>query len=545
MMKKWTRYMLLMSVLLVQALSSCSLIDEPTNEENADVTASLAFRVSTNRVTTRMSESVTQQTGFRGIQDLWLFPFDNEDHSKGGSSSDATNMKSVNSSLHFYLDDRSAKIPEGTTHFLCYCRAVPEDGDFVNGKINVNNVSATFTSVTTSNITFSPEQICPSTNVTDEAKYIAEYLTEIAKAIPEEKKDFFRKFVNEGRPVACSSTNVGKLAAWASLAENGGVNLSSLSNTYDDDDDDYHYPSSIKLPEGAAVVRWMKPEGESGYRFVPQVQTTPEDNINSLDRFIYPPELYYYAYSPIKTSEESQKDNYQTKTSWEELLDEYDDGYGVMNSSVHSVAIVDPLNYAVGCLQIGLVTSKTLDDAAATPKTITLGATTFPLTAVFVSGQYPQGYDFTPKDATDERIIYDNVITGFSMGAAPSEVPSSGELPNYTNTLVLQSKDGATVRFALEFTNDSGEDFEGANGIVFAGTKFYMVGTIEVTTGHTGDEDYMNRVFTKDRVTRGIVNISSLKQAYTYLPDLLDPRLEIGIKLVPEWIQATTTNVAL
>ena len=88
-------------------------------------------------------------------------------------------------------------------------------------------------------------------------------------------------------------------------------------------------------------------------------------------------------------------------------------------------------------------------------------------------------------------------------------------------------------------------EHEGANGIVFAGTKFYMVGTIEVTTGHTGDEDYMNRVFTKDRVTRGIVNISSLKQAYTYLPDLLDPRLEIGIKLVPEWIQATTTNVAL
>lgn len=533
MMKKWTRYMLLMSVLLVQALCSCSLIDEPTNEEYADVTASLAFRVSTNRSTTRMTESVTQQTGFRGIQDLWLFPFNSDGESIGGSSSDLTNMKPVNGSLHFYLDDRSAKIPEGTTRFLCYCRAVPEDDYFVNGKINVNNVSAASTSVTTSTITFSPEQICPSTTVTVEANNIAEYLTEIAKAIPEEKKDFFRKFVNEGRPVACSSTNVGKLAAWATSNE---ITLPENSEGLSG------YPASINLPDGAAVVKW----NTTTEKFEPQTVTTTEVNINRLDRFIYPPELYYYAYSPIRTSEESQKDNYQSKTSWEELLDEYDDGYGVMNSSVHSVAIVDPLNYAVGCLQIGLVTSKTLNDAAETPKAITLDDnTTFPLTAVFVSGQYPQGYDFTPKDGTDEHIIYDKEIEGFSMRAAPSEVPASGELSNYTNTLVLQSKDGAPVRFALEFTNDSGADFEGANGIVFAGTKFYMVGTIEVTTGHTGDKDYMNRVFTKDRVTRGIVNISSLKQAYTYLPDLLDPRLEIGIKLVPEWIQATTTNVAL
>ena len=299
------------------------------------------------------------------------------------------------------------------------------------------------------------------------------------------------------------------------------------------------YPASISLPDGVAVIKW----NNTSKVFDIQVETTTSASVNSLNRFIYPAELWYYANSRIKTSVSSQIENFDK--SWDVVLAGYETDNGVMDGSVHSVAIKDPLSYAVGCLQIGLVTSKTLDDAAATPKTITLGATTFPLTAVFVSGQYPQGYDFTPKDATDERIIYDNVITGFSMGAAPSEVPSSGELPNYTNTLVLQSKDGATVRFALEFTNDSGEDFEGANGIVFAGTKFYMVGTIEVTTGHTGDEDYMNRVFTKDRVTRGIVNISSLKQAYTYLPDLLDPRLEIGIKLVPEWIQATTTNVAL
>ena len=75
--------------------------------------------------------------------------------------------------------------------------------------------------------------------------------------------------------------------------------------------------------------------------------------------------------------------------------------------------------------------------------------------------------------------------------------------------------------------------------------KFYLVGSIQVTTGHAGTEAYKNRVFTKDYITQGVVKIESLKQAYTYLPDLLDPRLEVTLKLEPDWIQSTTTNVPL
>ena len=55
----------------------------------------------------------------------------------------------------------------------------------------------------------------------------------------------------------------------------------------------------------------------------------------------------------------------------------------------------------------------------------------------------------------------------------------------------------------------------------------------------------MKRVFTKGYTTVGTVRITSLEEAYTYLPDLLDPRLEVGIKLITEWIQSSTTNVPL
>ena len=150
-------------------------------------------------------------------------------------------------------------------------------------------------------------------------------------------------------------------------------------------------------------------------------------------------------------------------------------------------------------------------------------------------------------DNVDEKIIYDKKISGFSMGDAKRMSASSSTTPAptaYTNTLVLQTKDDAEVRFALEFTNNSGKDFQGYNGKVFQGAKFYLVGTIRPNY-IASEGEHTKRVFTKDFITRGTVIIRSLQQAYTYLPDLLDPRLEIGIRLVPDWIQVTTTNVPL
>ena len=291
------------------------------------------------------------------------------------------------------------------------------------------------------------------------------------------------------------------------------------------------------------MVKW----NETDKKFEPQTVTTTEVNINRLDRFIYPAELWYYANSRIKTSANSQKENY-ILTDWSKVLAKYENDNAVMDVNVKSVAIKEPLSYAVGCLQIGLVVNSTLADADGTMITLSAGNSgtdaTFPLTAVFVSGQHAQAFDFTAaKDDNNEQIIYDKEITGISMGTATTASLSAATPTAYTNTLVFQTKDGQNVRFALEFTNNSGQDFMGSNGIVFNGTKFYLMGTIEVPVGQT--DDWKKRAFTKNYTTRGTVRISSLKHAYTYLPDLLDPRLEIGIKLIPDWILATPTNVPL
>lgn len=71
------------------------------------------------------------------------------------------------------------------------------------------------------------------------------------------------------------------------------------------------YPRDINLPDGAAALRW------TGNKFVPQMQTTTLDDINSVSRFVYPPALYYFVESGIWTSNSARTFNdYKDKNHW-------------------------------------------------------------------------------------------------------------------------------------------------------------------------------------------------------------------------------------
>ena len=557
MMMKSEKIGCIVTMLMALFVLSCTS-DETLSSTDSLETAPvcLAMNVSTNSASTRMTAEMTQQTGYRGIQDQRLFPFAadalNNNLIVSGKQPLSTYITDLNKyneeldNLH-YFDDRSVKVPNGTVAFLCYCRATPSGSKFVNGSLITNIIKKNdeveldlLSSSTTSDIQFEPEKIHNSTAVETTLTNIADYLTAIAAAVKATpgKEDIYRILTTGSstetlKPhthlLACSSTNVAKLAEWVAAE---GVTLPTPTTTITG------YPASINLPDGIAVVKWNYTSNE----FEPQVQTnTDVNNINSLNRFVYPAELYYYANSRIKTSRKSIKLDYSNK-SWADVLAKYDSGYGKMDVLINSVAIIDPLSYAVGCLQVGLNVQSTLEDAAGEPITLTSGENaSFPLTAILISSQFAQGYDFTPKGA-DECIIYDPTIEGgISMGGSIVSTPTTPS--KYTNTLVLQTKNGENVRFALEFENNSGVDFQGINGTVFKGTKFYLVGQIKVPVDQ--DQDYKKRVFTKNHITKGVVTISSLKEAYTYLPDLLDPRLEVGIQLIPDWIQSTTINVPL
>lgn len=420
------------------------------------------------------------------------------------------------------------------------------------------------------------------TDETTVAEELAAYLTSIANATTAENKTWkddafdaslkllYKNFINElsegvGAPLPGSTANV---KAWVTELKNTLNGLTSLT----DDDVDIKtaiiaaidansakldadqtnngwkgFPASLGLPDGAAVVRW---DGE----FVPETQTTTVADINNIDRFTYPAEIYYYGNSLLMVSDADLSGNFRDKNKWAKVDDKDTDpavldGFkaGLVTGTTSTVAMKDPLQYGVSLLKVYFHAKESplLDSKGVTHALGTVGDENFPLTGVIVGGQLPVGFDFTPESAMqgysefNMRFIYDNQFESgstFYLTAADA---------GPTNTLVLQSYDHKSLKLVLEFTNNSDTAFEGLNGTVYPGTKFYLVGEIVPKSVDVDPEVYDNRVFTQDHITTVSVTVNSLAKAYNVLPNLMSPRLEMGIELTPKWEQATTTDVIL
>ena len=387
-------------------------------------------------------------------------------------------------------------------------------------------------------------------------------------------KLLFKNFTNQlsdevGEVLPGSSANI---KAWVTLLR---TSLNALSLTENSDDaqirdkiienideqlskldpstgDWKNFPASLHLPDGAAVVRW------DGEKFVPETQTTTIADINNLDRLTYPAEIYYYGNSPTWVSSEKLSDNFSSKDKWkkESPTDEAAvlSGFtqGPVASSTKTVAMFDPLEYGVAQLKVQLqkTESSTLQDSQ--NNDVTVGGNKFKLTGIIVGGQLPVGFDFRPEtiypvySEADMRFIYDNKVnTNGTDNNEPFYLSSSAiDATKYVQTLVLQSYTGRSLKLVLEFENNSESDFKGNNGTVYRGTKFYLVGEVEPKSDSKKPKA-SDRVFTQDHITTVNVTVTSLAKAYNVLPNLMSPRLEMGLELTPKWVQATTTDVIL
>ena len=317
------------------------------------------------------------------------------------------------------------------------------------------------------------------------------------------------------------------------------------------------FPASKFLPDGAAVVRW------DGTAFVCETQTTTIADINNLERFTYPAEIYYYGNSPTMVADEDLSGNFSSKNKWEKENESDNNAVlsgftqGPVSSTTKTVAMRDPLQYGVAQLAVKLkqtaskLPDSKSDDTDATK--ISVGTNKFKLTGVIVGGQLPVGFDFSPEtiypsySEADMSFIYDSEVNTNGTGSnEPFYLSSEAASITYTTqTLVLQSYWRRSLKLVLEFENNSDVDFKGFNGYVYKGTKFYLVGEITPTPVDVNAKVYDNRVFTKDHVTTVDVTVKSLAKAYNVLPNLMSPRLEMGLELTPQWVQATTTDVIL
>ena len=428
-----------------------------------------------------------------------------------------------------------------TNRMLVYGKSKPVDSKpAINGKLSALPTKRT----KTENITFSLSSIRESTEAHADATALASYMTEIANTTgwstttdPTLKSyylDFIRSDGEGGGLMSGAAANINAFVVALKALLTGSDELSTaIKNNIDATDiSGNNYPRSIGLPDGAAVIRW------TGTKFEVRTTTTTLDNINGINRYTYPAELVFFTDSPIRTSAEAvSKTTYQnTDKLWSAFLDTYYNGSTAVNTNTKAVAVENPLQYGVANLQVTLTSmAATLKDAdGVTVTNADMGH--LPLTGVIIGGQHTVGHNMKPRGEqtdVDGRFIYETTVDNTSVATQGYK----------TNTLVLQSYDDEKVPVILELENNTGHAFTGKDGIVYPGTRFYLIGLIDPAGKGTGD--CAGRVFTQDYTTTMSMSVTSLANAYTSMPDLLAPRLDVGVQVVTKWIQATTTNVEL
>lgn len=549
-------------------MTGCSedgaLLQDTNNGE--PVAAAVAFAVNNhnNTASSRMSSAVVQEEGqlYRGIEMRKIIPF----AVKGKiTSTDMPKVfqvvgngeKPVDARAYYYYDKCS--LMQGVASFLSYGRAprITPENKAANGSI----VETFPVDMAPKDIRFSLESISNKV-VHAKANGLAHYMTQIATAKGNEiawkdapsntLKLIFLNFTNQVEMSLGGSVLPGSSANIKAYTQALKTTLNSLSLTGDDaaictaiikkideyDDAWDGFPASIGLPDGAAAVRW------DGEKFVAEVSNTSLADINGIDRFAYPAELYYYGNSRIKTSNIDNRKTSYIDQDWSDVLATYEYPNGVVSPNTTAIAIIEPLQYAVAGLQIKLKqTENNLTDAKGTA--VEVGTNNFPLTGIIVGGQMPVGFDFKPTTSypvyseADMKYIYDNQLPALYLS-------SEADATLLTNTLVLQTYDNKKVPVALEFINNSDKDFVGVDGIVYKGTKFYLVAEIDPSE-FSGDPrtEIRDRVFTQDYTTTLNMKVTGLAKAYNVVPNLLSPRLELGIELVTRWVSTTPEEVIL
>ena len=545
----------ILSLLILYAVVlSCTNEDDVSNV-GIQEQLNLVLSIGETGNATRQGLDVIQDEGqtFRGLQGLLVIPFSTDDAPVTAddepllSEVSGNNANKVEGRYYYYLD--KCTMSRGTNRVLVYGQAATISGkeaSVQNGKLETTLTGR----MLPADITFNLQSIRNISDVHDDAKALADYMTTIANTSGWSTTDnaslkaLYLDFINADSKgsglMAGSAANVkAYVADLKTQLETIGGDLSDdiIANIDAEAKSCLNngYPSattSLGLPDGAAALRW------TGSEFSVRTQATTLDNINGIIRYTYPAELWYYANSGIFTSrEEVAKTTYQG-VAWNNLLtDHYQAGRSVMNDT-RSVAVEDPLQYGICRLQMTLGTiPATMKDSKNQDVSI-VSMDRMPLKAVIIGGQHTVGFDFKPMGESsdvDTRFIYDPIVG------------TTGTV----NTLVLQSYDGEKVPVVLEFENKTEQKFAGKDGIIYPDTKFYLIAQIDpanLTEPVNKPDDYddiKKRVFTQDHTTEMTMKVTSLANAYSCMPDLLAPRLEIGVEVVTQWIQSTTTTVIL
>lgn len=519
-------------------------------------------------------------------------------------TSTGTGLLAASNSVLF----KDVTIPVGTGSFLFYGKAIDSGTDkFYNGSLNMINTSVATPQAAhnPANIAFDLDLIYPSTTTASTVgAALAAYLTQIAQAggmtssasawestTNSGLKDLYDKFItlkagssltvqaavqdlytsikNNTDAVSIAikdaifsdntTTAHGYTVIYATDSNSDGI-LEFQSNIGNSTDN--YFPGDVNLPDGAAFLTY----NDATNTFTQSTVGAGNTGMTAAyAAYVYPASLYYYGNSGVKTATVSKADLYDGSNDWATITGNTDFTGNAVGPSTRSVAIIDPIEYAVGRLDMKVNALTTATDATDATKKLMYdkkgeaydAKNGFTITGVLIGGQKQVGFDFTPKAGASEMTIYDN-ITKSQTGTTLTVTPSAASATNYT--LALETEEKTAIYVAVEFSNN-GADFEGADGVIPAGCKFYLVGkldptnegTYDTTNTATGVASTENRVFKQDFITtanftiaqgtEGVANSKGLGAAYNIIPDLRTPQMELGLSVNLEWQPGITFNV--
>lgn len=587
-MKKLNSFFLMGTVALagLGVMSSCSSDDlgnDPTTNpgETKAVKTQFALNIPRANGGTRMSDQNTQANkNFLGMEDIRMYSFNTAPTASSTSTATFTLAKiasgiSESTSSKIYSD---VSVPVGTTHFLFYAHAPQGTTDtekFAKGilKFTAPETEATATSgISAALVTVKKED-------TTSPAALLNILNGVAGV--------------EGWATATDGTELNKLYTKYTSAKAGSANsiLLTLQSLYNNlggivtganadaqtvakairakieesfnkatGTDGYvtlayketgvsKYPNNINLPDGAVQLTFG-----TDNKFV-YATTSNLTGIQQLDaaKICFPASIYYFQSSDLAATAKELDSNEWPKTTtkwtgttapWLKAENTLADGWTAsVQPTTRSIAMRQNINYGVANLATTVKcnaaslednTKLSVTDPSEFTGTVTVPEAGFPVTGLLIGGQPTKvGFNFQPAstDAFDQT-IYDNNLTDIvAKNGAASAVNYTIVLPNDKGRTAT---DQNTVNVAIELTNNSGVAFRGADGIIPAGGKFYLVGTLEPkdkTVEHVDNP----AVFMSDYKTTMTLTIKSLKNAYNTIPDLRSTKLQLGLSVDLDW----------
>lgn len=357
-----------------------------------------------------------------------------------------------------------------------------------------------------------------------------------------------------------SSAGVGALGTGTATADGDGL-LKTLVTKIDEAlttlGDDNDFPADFNLPDGAVGVNYDVTSKK--WKF-----NSPENmNINTINyaNITYPASLDYFVSSPAKARDDASTGlsdgKWPAKDEWTKDNATWTGWGDEVKNTTRTIALEKAIQYGVANLKLTIkANASTLSDNAqakggqvadqnvdVTNKLV--------MTGVLIGGQPEQvEWNYEPKTTgtTFDLTIYDKKMNGATASAKGIDVlVGTASTPNYT--LVLDNNNATTkpIYVAVELVNKTGIDFYGADGMIPADGKFYLIGKLDPNNAATVGENPkgVGRVFLKDYTTTANLTIKDLKNAYNVIPDLRSTAISVGLAVNLEWQEGITFNVEI